>query len=273
MVLSPVIIFKGTLISILYFALFVNIITWLVIVVLLNIEFLIYRQTFSVKYDVFLSYRVDAEGKSGLADDVYTRLINRGLRVYLDKECLEDGENWKKGFVDGLTKSSVYVLLGSEPALHKIADEAAVKGWYACARACARARARACACTRSPVRVHPLPRACTARAQVRQRAARDPPRARDPGDARRALRRLRAALRRLLEGGWLQERLLLERRAHPSAGDGLRGAANGEGGVDDASSPRAVSTDAQCAFRTQRTTEDAAGALRVPHRSTRCSRR
>ena len=72
--------------------------------VLLNLEFFLAKWKAEVDYDVMISYRVSAD--AGLAQDLHRKLTGEGLRVYLDKECLKDGEPWEEGFLAGLTKSA-----------------------------------------------------------------------------------------------------------------------------------------------------------------------
>ena len=57
------------------------------------------------------------------AHDLYKSLRREQLRVYLDKECLKDGEDWEEGFVRGLSKSSCYVLLFSRQAMESLVRE------------------------------------------------------------------------------------------------------------------------------------------------------
>ena len=69
------------------------------------------------KYDVFLSYRVQSD--SHHASTLYRLLTDRfGLKVFLDKECLEPGKNWKEGFCAGLVSSRVFICLLSKEALN-----------------------------------------------------------------------------------------------------------------------------------------------------------
>ena len=132
MVLSPCLIFKVELAGMLTLVVGFNILCWVLIGhpskirtpcmypcasshmrvacvqvligVLLNLEFFLAKWRAEVDYDVMISYRVSAD--AGLAQDLHRKLTGEGLRVYLDKECLKDGEPWEEGFLAGLTKSA-----------------------------------------------------------------------------------------------------------------------------------------------------------------------
>ena len=63
------------------------------------------------EYDVFVSYRVKAEGDekdgSGLASDLANRLKqDYALEVYLDKKEIKDGDNWINNFSKGVVRES-----------------------------------------------------------------------------------------------------------------------------------------------------------------------
>jgi len=68
------------------------------------------------QYDVFLSYRVRSD-----ADRVallYSMLLDRGLKVWWDRVCLEPGVPWEEGFCDGLVQSKAFVPILSLDAIH-----------------------------------------------------------------------------------------------------------------------------------------------------------
>ena len=46
----------------------------------------------SAEFDVFLSYRVDSDKK--MAEELFQRLTDCGIRVWLDQKCLKPGVNW-----------------------------------------------------------------------------------------------------------------------------------------------------------------------------------
>jgi hypothetical protein len=66
-------------------------------------------------YHLFISYRVNTD--SQIADFLYWYLKNKGWEPFMDKYCLEDGELWKSGFVDGLRNSCLFVPIISSAAL------------------------------------------------------------------------------------------------------------------------------------------------------------
>jgi serine/threonine protein kinase len=67
-------------------------------------------------YDVFISYRVASDSKH--AARLYRELTEvHGLRVWLDKYCLEAGKNWERAFCEGLIKSSAFVCLISRDGM------------------------------------------------------------------------------------------------------------------------------------------------------------
>eukprot|EP01045_Picozoa_sp_COSAG04_P009171 COSAG04_NODE_525_length_13096_cov_16.943602_2_plen_592_part_00 len=80
---------------------------------------------------VFISYRVAADRE--LARRLYDELsaltieeTGQKLRVYLDQERLEDGQRWDSGFMEGLTKSWVFVPIvsvGSVRPMLQLSDE------------------------------------------------------------------------------------------------------------------------------------------------------
>ena len=118
MVLSPMMLFKADLVAVLTVAFGVNIACWVLIGLLLNLEFFVAIVRLKLEHDIFISYRVQTERE--LALDLYKRLKRESLRVFLDQECLKDGEDWEDGFVKGLVKSSVYVLLFSRAGMEAL---------------------------------------------------------------------------------------------------------------------------------------------------------
>ena len=71
-------------------------------------------------YDVFLSYRVWCDAP--FVEALYALLTAAGLRVYWDKECLEGGKPWEKGFCNGLVNSRAFVPVLSSRALGSTAS-------------------------------------------------------------------------------------------------------------------------------------------------------
>ena len=111
--------FQSNLVSGLVSGFFLNLSCWMGIGVLLNVEFLSSFMRYKTSFDVFLSYRVSADVR--LAQLLYNALrTQHGLRVYWDKECLEDGKPWEEGFVNGLFKANVYALLISKKGMGDI---------------------------------------------------------------------------------------------------------------------------------------------------------
>ncbi|KAJ3213099.1 NAD(+) hydrolase sarm1 [Dinochytrium kinnereticum] len=70
------------------------------------------------KFDYFISYRVSSE--SNLARELRLELTLRGKTVFLDQEELKDGEDWRKGFVTGLKRSKVVILLISQGCVERM---------------------------------------------------------------------------------------------------------------------------------------------------------
>ncbi|KAI9205221.1 uncharacterized protein BJ171DRAFT_70077 [Polychytrium aggregatum] len=74
------------------------------------------------RHDVFISYRVASE--SDKANLLLSALISNkrsqsSLHPYLDHLCLCNGQNWEDGFINGLHRSPVIVLLLSEEGLKR----------------------------------------------------------------------------------------------------------------------------------------------------------
>jgi serine/threonine protein kinase len=68
------------------------------------------------EFDVFISYRVRSEKDIALA--LYEKLTAAGVDVWLDQMCLKPGEDWEKGFCDGLVKSRIFIPLLSRLAIN-----------------------------------------------------------------------------------------------------------------------------------------------------------
>ncbi|KAJ3109319.1 NAD(+) hydrolase sarm1 [Phlyctochytrium planicorne] len=69
-------------------------------------------------YDFFISYRVSSD--SLLARELSLHLVGRGFKVFLDQEKLKDGEDWRKGFVRGLKRSKVVLMLVSKGCVQRM---------------------------------------------------------------------------------------------------------------------------------------------------------
>ena len=63
-------------------------------------------------YDCFLSYRVRSDLES--TKRLYHELLEQGVRVWWDKECLEKGKQWEDSFCSGLVRSRVFLPIISE---------------------------------------------------------------------------------------------------------------------------------------------------------------
>jgi len=77
----------------------------------------------SLKWDIFLSYRVAADKK--LAKELYWQLHSRTvmdcgkerkLRVFWDAECLKSGEKWEEGFSKAICSTGLVVVVMSRDA-------------------------------------------------------------------------------------------------------------------------------------------------------------
>ena len=71
-------------------------------------------------YDTFISYRVSTD--KDLAHSLSEK-IEDDVEVYLDAKCLEDGEEWQKGFLNGLFNSTMMV-----PVMSWIEDDQGIVG-------------------------------------------------------------------------------------------------------------------------------------------------
>jgi len=76
------------------------------------------------KHDVFINYRVrtdrDLATKLFYALSAETKEDGKAVRPFLDAVCLNDGEEWEAGFLNGLEKSAVILLLISEDGIKGI---------------------------------------------------------------------------------------------------------------------------------------------------------
>ena len=68
------------------------------------------------EYDVFISYRVASD--LSIAEDIYSALIAAGVRVWMDKHCLQAGELWEAGFCRGLAGSRIFIPLLSREGIN-----------------------------------------------------------------------------------------------------------------------------------------------------------
>ncbi|ORY41412.1 hypothetical protein BCR33DRAFT_826358 [Rhizoclosmatium globosum] len=83
------------------------------------------RRHQSGHHDAFISYRVGSEASfaaalAPLIETVGLRRSNRLFRVFLDSKCLNDAEDWKDGFLNGLQGSKLIVYLISEASLNTL---------------------------------------------------------------------------------------------------------------------------------------------------------
>jgi len=76
------------------------------------------------KHDVFINYRVrtdkDLAIKLFYALSAETKEDGKAIRPFLDAECLNDGEEWEAGFLNGLEHAAVILLLISEDGIKGI---------------------------------------------------------------------------------------------------------------------------------------------------------
>lgn len=68
-----------------------------------------------MRYDVFISYRDDSD--RAIAKMLHGALTGKGLHVFWDKLCLEPGEDWENGFVNGMISSRCFVPIVSNKAI------------------------------------------------------------------------------------------------------------------------------------------------------------
>ena len=83
---------------------------------------------------VFISYRVasDRELARRLYDELSALTIEetgQKLRVYLDQQRLEDGQRWDSGFMEGLTKSWVFVPIVSVGSVRPMSQLTSAEDW------------------------------------------------------------------------------------------------------------------------------------------------
>jgi len=71
----------------------------------------------SSTFDTFISYRVDPDADTAMKVWKQMTTAHPTLTSFIDKECLNDGESWKTGFLSGLAGSRVIVLLISRASL------------------------------------------------------------------------------------------------------------------------------------------------------------
>jgi hypothetical protein len=73
-----------------------------------------------VRYDIFISYRVATDADT--ARRLHDALKAVGLAVFLDKDSIAGGADWRKAFLEGLQLSRIFVPLLSDAGLASIAD-------------------------------------------------------------------------------------------------------------------------------------------------------
>ena len=79
------------------------------------------RKMLGTRWDVFLSYRVAADGRDTAhrhVERLYELLTAEGLKVYWDVKCLAPGVDWEQGFCEGLVSSRAFVPLLSGDAIN-----------------------------------------------------------------------------------------------------------------------------------------------------------
>ncbi|KAJ3092679.1 hypothetical protein HK100_006890 [Physocladia obscura] len=75
-----------------------------------------------LKHDLFTSYRVEIDGDFvaqlvSYIENIAARRFCRRVCVFLDSLCLNDGANWRDGFLDGLHGSYVVLYVLSEESV------------------------------------------------------------------------------------------------------------------------------------------------------------
>ncbi|KAJ3114905.1 hypothetical protein HK100_001522 [Physocladia obscura] len=78
-------------------------------------------------HDAFISYRVASE--AAFATLLCSLLQERGLCVFLDQRCLDDGLPWQEGFEMGIEDAKTILFLISARSLHIMAENIA-NGWH-----------------------------------------------------------------------------------------------------------------------------------------------
>ncbi|KAJ1536769.1 hypothetical protein HK096_008134, partial [Nowakowskiella sp. JEL0078] len=69
------------------------------------------------EHHIFISYRVRSDKIIAKNLAVEIMLANPNVHVYLDSRCLVTGHEWEQGFLNGLQRSKVIILLCSEASL------------------------------------------------------------------------------------------------------------------------------------------------------------
>jgi len=76
------------------------------------------------EHDVFINYRVKTEKdlaeKLFLALSLETKSDGKPIIPFLDAVCLNDGEDWEVGFLNGLEHAALLILLISEGGIEGI---------------------------------------------------------------------------------------------------------------------------------------------------------
>ncbi|XP_030516917.1 TMV resistance protein N-like [Rhodamnia argentea] len=70
------------------------------------------RKRSSEEYDVFLSFR-ESDTRLNFTDHLYRSMLRAGIRVFLDSEELEDGEEIHKVF-EAVNESQIYIPIFSQ---------------------------------------------------------------------------------------------------------------------------------------------------------------
>ncbi|KAJ3290558.1 hypothetical protein HDU79_003131, partial [Rhizoclosmatium sp. JEL0117] len=79
----------------------------------------------ATEHEAFLSYRVATEAElantlANLVESVGRRRYNVNVRVFLDKNCLNNAEDWQQGFLSGLASTKLIVYLISQASLETL---------------------------------------------------------------------------------------------------------------------------------------------------------
>ncbi|ORY38336.1 hypothetical protein BCR33DRAFT_741550 [Rhizoclosmatium globosum] len=82
----------------------------------------------SSEHDVFISYRVSSEAQvaqwlASLIEGVGRRRCNKTIRVFLDSNCLNKGQDWEIDFLNGLRHSRLIVYLISVASLETLIEK------------------------------------------------------------------------------------------------------------------------------------------------------
>jgi TIR domain len=73
------------------------------------------------RHDGFISYRAATE--DGVAELLQSRLQENNITIFLDKRCLNYGEDWQIGFLEGLQNSTYLFYLISERSLQIMVEK------------------------------------------------------------------------------------------------------------------------------------------------------